>query len=82
MKMNLGIAALLYFVVPIVGLIMGLNIYAYITGDEYGEGLRVISDYAPDMYPYTAPRYDPSAYGNNTNTNITKPPSNNTTILP
>jgi hypothetical protein len=68
-----------------VGLIVALNIYAYITGDYTLEMLDDLPDYAPDMYPYTAPRYNPSAYGNNTNntnTNITKPPSNNTTILP
>jgi hypothetical protein len=50
MKMNLGIAALLYFGVPIVGLIVALNIYAYITGDYTLEVLDDLPDYAPDMY--------------------------------
>lgn len=65
--MNLGIAALLYFGVPIVAAIVILNVYVAITGDEYGENLVPIAREGP-LYPFggEAP-YDPSRYGNNTN---------------
>lgn len=74
--MNLGIATLLYFGVPIV---VGIGlVYAYvaITRDEYGEKLAPIARKGL-LYPFGEAPYDPSRYGNstnNTNTNITKPP--------
>jgi uncharacterized membrane protein YjfL (UPF0719 family) len=72
MKMNIGIAALLYFVVPIVALIGALQVYVALTGYENGEGLKVITENVPSMYPFTGPTYDPRHIEiiNNTNTNI------------
>jgi hypothetical protein len=70
MKMNLGIAALLYFGVPIVAAIGILHAYVAITGDETGEGIGEFGrKYVPSMYPYEGPRYNSSQYGSNTTAN-------------
>jgi hypothetical protein len=64
--MNLGIAALLYFGGGILASIALVYAYVAITGDEYGEKLLPLAKEGL-TYPVGAPPYDPSKFGNRTN---------------
>ena len=68
--MKLWLASILYFGIPIIAGIGVVYAYVAITGDEYGEKLVPLTQQI-STYPYGPPPYDPSKYGNNTNTNIT-----------